>query len=231
MRIYQNAITAADEIARELVEMGIRYQSATVQDKFVGDDPDYETLELMSYSYCIGAYEDHEGLLVHMNMNVEWTHKELAERLDFTLANKNPGTAWELNEDFWKPYLRNGCFSYSYPERWQAQLPYVIRELKARPNSRQAVISFYESTKDMMNWGGSDRVPCSLTYHFIIRDNKLHLIYGQRSCDFTLFYASDVYITIGLLKYVAKELGIEPGRFYHNIGSLHTFKKNVKNEF
>ena len=36
MRIYQSAIVAANELGRELKEMGIHYQSDTVQDKYVG---------------------------------------------------------------------------------------------------------------------------------------------------------------------------------------------------
>lgn len=231
MRIYQSAIVAANELGRELKEMGIHYQSDTVQDKYVGDDPDFETLELMAYSYCIQQWPDLEELLDHMNMPKEWVLRELMERLDFTSTNKNPGFAWKERKDLWEQYLRNGCFSYSYPERWQAQLPYIIEELKQRPNTRQAILSFYEATRDMMNWGGRDRVPCSLTYQFLIRNNRLHIIYSQRSCDYTLFYASDVYTTIGLLEYVAKQVGVEVGYFYHNIGSLHTFKANVKDMF
>ncbi len=211
--------------------MGIRYQSDTVQDKYVGDDPNFETLELMAYSYCIQRYDDLEELLSHMNMNEEWVRAEIAERLDFASTNKNPGEAWKLRKDFWEQYIRNGVFSYAYPERWQAQIPYIITELKNRPNTRQAILSMYESSKDMMNWGGNDRVPCSLTYQFFIRNNKLHVIYSQRSCDYTLFYAADVYTTIMLMIYIAQEVGIDPGYFYHNIGSLHTFKANVKDQF
>ncbi len=231
MRIYNSAIVAADELGRELKEMGIRYQSDTVQDKYVGDDPDFETLELMGYSYCIQDAQDLEELLAHMKMDVEWVHAELAERLDFASTNKNPGECWKIREEFWKPYIRNGCLSYSYPERWQAQIPYVIRELQERPNTRQAIISMYESTKDMMNWGGNDRVPCSLTYQFFIRNGKLHVIYSQRSCDYTLFWASDVYTTVKLMHYIADKVGIEPGTFFHNVGSLHTFKANVEDNF
>lgn len=231
MRIYSSCIVAADELARELREMGIVYQSDTVQDKYVGDNPEYQTLELMGYSYCLQNYSDLEELLPHMGMDKDWVKAEINDRLNFHLKNKNPGEAWLLRKDFWEPYLRNGFFSYSYPERWQAQIPYIIQELISRPNTRQAILSFYESTKDMMNWGGNDRVPCSLTYQFLIRDNMLHIIYNQRSCDYTLFYASDVYTTIKLMQYVAKRVGVEPGYFYHMLGSLHTFKANVKDQF
>lgn len=231
MRIYQSCIIAADEIKRELSEMGIRYQTDTVQDQYVGDNPDFETLELLSYSYCIQNYNDLENLLSHMKVNETWVHAEYEERLNFELVYKNPGQAWKKNCDFWNKYLRNGKFSYSYPERWQAQIPYVIDELKKFPNTRQAIISMYESTKDINNWGGIDRVPCSLTYQFIKRDGVLHVIYNQRSCDYTLFYASDVYLTIRLMIFIAEQIGAKPGYLYHNLGSLHCFKKYVKGVF
>jgi thymidylate synthase len=231
MRIYQSTIEAAKELARELKEMGIQYQSTTVQDKFVGDNPDFITLELTGYSYCINQWEDLDDLIDHMELNREWVYAEEDERLGFDITNKNPGYAWKKNKSFWEQFLRDGFFSYSYPERWQAQVPYIIQELKLRPNTRQAVMSFYESTKDMMNWGGRDRVPCSLTYHFLIRDGKLNLIYTQRSCDYALFYGSDVFLTIRLLDYVAKQVGVECGSFFHQIGSLHCFKGQVKDLF
>lgn len=231
MRIFFSAIDAYHELERELKEMGIHYQTETVQDKQVGNDPDFLTLELMSYSYCIQNYTDLEELLIASGADIEWVHRENLERLQLNLANKNPGTAWKERGDFWKPYLREGCFSYAYPERWHPQIPRIIHELKTRPNTRQAILSMYESTKDMMNWGGKDRVPCSLTYQFILREGKLHVIYNQRSCDFALFYSADVYFTIKLMEYIAKEIGAEPGYFYHNIGSLHVFKKYVKDVF
>ena len=231
MRIFQNCIEAADELKRELKEMGILYQSDTVQDKYVGDDKDYETLELMAYSYCIQKFDDLEELLIHQGANIEWVHGECFERLNPAQINKNPGHAWTKNQKFWIPFLRNGCFSYSYPERWLAQIDYIVHELHERPNTRQAIMTMYESTKDMMNWGGQDRVPCSLTYQFMIRENRLHMIYSQRSCDFNLFYASDVYLTVKLLMCIAKAIGIDIGYFYHNIGSLHTFAYQVAGEF
>lgn len=231
MRIYQSAIEAADELARELKEMGIVYQSDTVQDKYVGNDPDFETLELMAYTYCLSRYDDIEQLLPHMNMPVDWVKAEMVERLDLGLINKNPGTAWLLREELWSEYLRNGSFSYTYPERWHAQIPFIIRELTERPNTRQAIMTMYETTRDMMNWGGQDRVPCSLSYQFFIRNNKVHLVYTQRSCDFNLFYASDVYTSVKLLEYIAIAVNLEPGNFYHSIGSLHVFKKHVKDQF
>ena len=231
MRIYSSCIEAADELRRELKEMGIEYQSDTVQDKFVGNNPDFITLELMAYSYCITQFDDMWEFIERMKVNQMWLEVECSERLNCHGSDLNPGYAWQYNKEFWEQFLRNGVFSYSYPERWHAQLPYVIRELQQRPNTRQAIMTMYESTKDMMNWGGQDRVPCSMSYQFFIREGKLHVIYTQRSCDFTLFYASDVYLTVKLLEHVADAIDCKVGYFYHNIGSLHVFKGQVKDEF
>jgi thymidylate synthase len=136
--------------------------------------------------------------------------------------------AWKEDRDKWEKFLRDGVFSYSYAERWQYQLPYVIRELKARPNSRQAIMTMYDVHQDMMNWGGRDRVPCSLSYQFLLRDDKLTLIYTQRSCDFLSFFATDVYLSVRLLQHVAAEIDATPVRFIHQIGSLHAFAKDLE---
>ena len=231
MRIYNSAVEALGEIKRDISEMGIVYQSATVQDQDVSKDPDYITKELMSYSYTLTDWRDIDDAIISMGIPIEWVMYESVERLDLTLRNKNPGEAWRKREDLWRPFLRNGCFSYSYPERFHAQLPYIVRELQIRPYSRQAMLTMYESSKDMMNWGGLDRVPCSLSYQFLIRGDKVHVIYNQRSCDYQLFLASDMYFACALLEHVAFEVGYSVGTMIHNIGSLHCFKKHLKEVF
>jgi thymidylate synthase len=233
MRIYQNPIVMIKEIERDLWEMGTHYQSVTVQDKFVGDNPKYQTIELFGYSYLLKGYDKDtlkEMVLYTGNPKIlSWVLEEALERLDFTSLNKNPGRSWQQNPEFWAPFLREGLFSYTYAERWQAQLLYVIQELQLRPNSRQAIMTMYSAEKDMMNWGGRDRVPCSLSYQFAIRNNALTLIYSQRSCDFIKFFAADVYFTVTLLQFVADSLEIKPGNFIHFIGSLHAFRGDLEN--
>lgn len=228
MRIYVSAIEMIKEIARDLWEMGSRYQSATVQDKYVGDDPDYRTIELTGTSYALTNFSDIEDLLDEPEINKEWIRAETEERLNPPPGLQlNPGKAWEKNPKFWKQFIHDGRFSYSYAERWNQQLPRIIEELKLRPNTRQVIMTMYQPS-DGENWGGKARVPCSLTYHFMLREDKLVLIYNQRSCDFIKFFASDVYITIKLLLFVADAIGKEPGQFIHFLGSLHAFQKDLK---
>lgn len=230
MRIYGNPLEMYKEVRRDLFEMGIRYQTQTVQDKQVGDDPGYQTIELFAYGYTLKDFSTSElsDMMNFSGANIDWATMELRDRLLMELSNKNPGRAFMTDLDNWKGFLRDGAFSYTYAERWQYQLPYIIRELRSRPNTRQAVMTMYDVHQDMMNWGGRDRVPCSLSYQFVLRDRSLSMIYNQRSCDFVRFFATDVYHSCGLLQYVAKELGVNRGSFVHVIGSLHAFAKDLE---
>ena len=235
MRIYQDALEMIKEVERDLAEMGIRYQSYSVQDKIVKDDPDYQTLELMGYAYKLtardGVFEKLEEMLGYKKDEKfkAWIMYEIDDRL--YSRNANPGNAWKIREAFWKRFLRNGKFSYTYSERWQEQLQYIVSELRDNPASRQIIMTMYDRHQDMMNWRGLDRVPCSLTYQFLIRSGKLHVIYSMRSCDFVNFFQADVYCTIELLNHIALILEIEVGSFTHFLGSLHAFKKDLEGVF
>lgn len=228
MRIYTNPIEMIKEVERDLYEMGITYQSATVQDKKVAGK-EAETLELYGYAYTLTAWSlDYLENMVQYNGNsFQWAMAEEDERLH-NIGVINPGHAWKANKKFWGQFLRDGFFSYFYPERWQQQLPYIIRELELRPNTRQAIMTVYDHHQDLGNFGGRDRVPCSISYQFMIREGKLNCIYYQRSCDFFKFFSTDVFLTIKLLEYVASQIECEAGHFIHFIGSLHAFKNDLE---
>lgn len=233
MRIFTSAVEMVKEVERDLYEMGTEYQSKTVQDQNVENDPDFMTKELCGYAYMLVKFQrDDLWDMVRMSgkINIDWLLAEMNERLVGVAKGipLNPGLAYKQNEDFWGRFLRNGVFSYSYAERFQAQLPYIIRELKEKPNTRQAIMTMYDRHEDMLHWGGRDRVPCSISYQFMLRENKLVLIYNQRSCDFVKFFPSDVWLTIKLLLYVAQNIGKEPGSFIHFLGSLHAFAGDLK---
>jgi thymidylate synthase len=223
------------EVERDLFEMGTRYQSATVQDQDVKDDPKFQTIELIGYAYTLQNLSEESmwDALGYMGKDHHysiWMQEESDERLGRGLLGGplNPGHAWKKRQSFWGKFLRNGFFSYSYAERWQHQLPYIIRELQAKPNTRQAILTMYDQHQDMLNWGGFDRVPCSVSYQFVLRQGKLSVIYNQRSCDFMNFFLADVYFTIELLKHVCAQTGNEPGEFIHFLGSLHAFAGDLE---
>jgi len=234
MRIFIDAIEMLREVERDLFEMGTRYQTSTVQDRKVETDPAFQTIELFGYTYSLhdATFESLRKMLAHAHCNVDWADAEVAERTirPPSEMSLNPGAAWRMHPDLWRPFLREGRFAYTYAERQHEQIDYVVNELMLRPNTRQAVLTMYDRHQDMMNWGGRDRVPCSLTYQFLHRDDRLHVIYNQRSCDFVNFFPYDVFFTYGLLNAIAYRASLKPGTITHFIGSLHAFAGDLQDK-
>lgn len=231
MRIFQDCLEMVKEVERDLFEMGVCYESETVQDKKLEGNA-RTTIELFGYAYMLSAFNKLDEMLDYMKSNKNWVYAEADERAYiFTGGDKkllNPGEAWKHNASFWERFLRDGCFSYTYPERMGWQVPYIMNELKRRPNSRQAMVTIYSAERDIMNIGGRDRVPCSLGYQMTIRNGRLNMVYFQRSCDFLKFFASDVYLAMDFMSRCATELNIPIGHFCHFLGSLHAFKIDME---
>jgi thymidylate synthase len=235
MRIYSNPMEMIREVEREMTEMAIGYQSATVQDKDVSENPEFWTNELQGYTYAISDIREgilfpdtgkgFESTLRYMNLSIGWANCEFAERISSTYIN--PGEAYAELSGLWEPYLHDGRFSYTYNERFREQLSQILDELKKRPNTRQAVLTMYDRHQDLGNRGGLARVPCSMSTQFLIRNGKLDSLYVMRSCDFIKHFAYDVYLACRLQEYVAEQLGLGTGKFVHFIGSLHAFKKDI----
>lgn len=103
----------------------------------------------------------------------------------------------------------------------------VVARLKTNLLTRQAYLPiwFPEDT------GAPDgvRVPCSLGYHFMVREGKLHLTYHIRSCDFMRHFRDDVYMAVRLAQWVWQQLGedynhLRMGELTMHIGSFHIFE-------
>lgn len=109
------------------------------------------------------------------------------------------------------------------------QLIDVVELLADDPYTRQAYfpVWFPEDTG-----GGSKRAPCTIGYHFLMRDDRLDVNYHIRSCDLYKHFRNDVYLTIRLQLWVLDRVRkrnpawaqVRPGRFLMQIGSLHLFK-------
>ena len=240
MRIYINAEEMIEETKRDLAEMGIVVRPATMQDKYVKGNPDYETRELQNYSYCLleAKSQDIPGVIQ------PWADAEFLERItdpflrapDGKLSEPhflNPGKAWELRKEVWTEYLHEGKMAYTYNELiWNNdQVTKIINRLKEDPDSRQLWISLWNPNKDPDFLGGVSRVPCSLGYGLQVRDGKLNLHYVMRSCDFATHFRNDVYLAIKFLEWVAEKTGYPVGSFTHTIFSLHVYNKDVEGVF
>lgn len=226
MRFYKNFGEAVNEIRRDLAEMGLDVHPQTMQDKFVGDNPDYATKELPNYIYTVFNPISSLG---DLSVSQPWADMEFSERVSGVPIN--PGFAYKQREGIWEEFLHDGKFSYTYAERLHKQLDVFIEELKKNPDSRQLYVSIWDPSIDPDNLGGISRVPCSLGYLFQYRGGQLNLTYFMRSCDFITHYHNDAYLAVRLMEYVANSAGVKPGDFTHFAGSLHVYAKDVKGVF
>lgn len=106
----------------------------------------------------------------------------------------------------------------------------VVSLLGRDPLTRQAYmpVFFPEDTGAVHR----ERVPCTLGYHFIVRNEQLHMVYYLRSCDFVRHMRDDIYLSVRLQQWVLDKLrerfgaywlGIECGSFTMHVTSLHCF--------
>lgn len=166
----------------------------------------------------------------------------------------NPGVTWKdwpyANSagNFLEP---SGIFSHTYAERyWPRQAGFheeqsdvvhrgiryeygdlndVLNLLKKDPLTRQAYLPIWFPEDTGVAHG--KRVPCTLGYHFMMRDEQLHVFYPIRSCDFVRHFRDDLYLTVRLVLWMLQALRLEsdfwnditPGTFTFWAGSLHCF--------
>lgn len=251
MRIYSNAYELMSETGRNLIEMGTVVKPKTYQNKVIEGKEDYLTREIICEQYCLTKLPDPDWLFVYTKAK-DWADEEFEERVSGHCIN--PGTAYLKRRDMWDEFLvpqKDGTekFDYTYPERINAQvdvpgnhkevttkLEAIITLLKYDHDTRKAVLNIFGSDAnrnhiDSDYYDGSHRIPCSMYYDFLIRNDskgvpQLNICYHQRSSDFIGHFGDDVYLAWRLMEYVANKVGVKPGYLFHTIDSLHTYKKD-----
>jgi len=225
MRIYANCYELMSEIFREVWEMGHIAHPNSMQNKMVKDDDNFSTKEIINYSYSLTSLNKLDYLFFADGRSRHWAQEEFMERISALYVN--PGTAWHIREDLWKEFINEkGRFDYAYNTRMAISLGMAIQELRKNPDSRQAIINVWDSQIDPLNLGGVKRIPCSIYYQILVRSGQVNIIYNQRSADVVTHFGNDVFLAFKLMEYVAQEISTKPGYLFHNIGSLHAYKKD-----
>ncbi len=235
MRIYPNCKEAVGETERQLWEMGIEVRGYSMQDKKVVDEEAFFTKELSPAMFQItNPCPDMDVFLQYfwgedesrLEAATRWAHGEFEERIAGEYIN--PGQAWTHRGEVWTEFLHNGRFAYTYNERFRSQLSRIIRELKNHPSSRQAILEVHNNLLDISSMGGVSRIPCSMHYQILVRDEKVDLIYIMRSTDFLTHFGFDNWLAIRMQKHMAYRLHREVGRYTFFTGSLHAYFKDMK---
>lgn len=153
-----------------------------------------------------------------------FTHTYM-ERIWPNNTEDEPKAFWYSKEEpHLRKLLRIPGIRYGYGD-----LNDVIHLLLREPLTRQAFLPIWFPEDTGAVHGG--RVPCTLGYHFMLRDNEFHMWYPIRSCDFFRHFRDDIYLACRMLLWVLDKLQklsplwekVRPGKLTMQIYSLHIF--------
>jgi thymidylate synthase len=117
--------------------------------------------------------------------------------------------------------VARGNWEYTYHQRMENQIPWVIEELRRNPDSRRAVISI-RSEEDMRT--GSPA--CLQNVHYLIREGKLHCKVLFRSNDATKAAFMNAFALILVQKRMADAVGVQMGSYTHRANSFHVYERD-----
>lgn len=245
---------------KALLEDGRRVEVPTWQAMDVRDKPQGATIEQTDCTVKYFIAKSVVNLQEDVKPNLPWAENQFLERVDGKPLN--PGETfkgWPWYRGNVEQHKEQGKFSHTYMERYwpkhagsilggqighnvgirydYGDLNDVVNLLAREPTTRQAYLPvfFPEDTGAVHG----ERVPCSLGYLFLMRENKLNITYYIRSCDFYRHFRDDVYMTARLCQWVLEQCqahmnvrtelwaNVTPGRLTMHIGSLHVFEGDL----
>lgn len=230
----------------------------------VSSSPQGQTRELLNVSFSVPIPPTPGSLAEAVRPNLPWAEDQFKERVGgFAL---NPGNTYD-KWPFWTNSANDafkagdGQFSHTYMERfWPRRAGSVPTKwighrgvrfrygdysdllvlLSREPYTRQAYLPIFFPEDTGAHHG--ERIPCTLGYHLILRDDRLHLVYYIRSCDFMRHFRDDVYMAGRLAQHTIQTLSLDhldtmtgqlwkavkPGTLTMHITSFHIFEPDVR---
>jgi thymidylate synthase len=109
-----------------------------------------------------------------------------------------------------------------------AQVEQMVKLLSdpERSGTRRAVIQLFDRA-DIATETPFNDVPCTCTMQFLRRDERLNMVVYMRSNDVYKGFTHDVFCFTMLQEIVAREIGVEVGRYIHLAGSLHLYDEDL----
>jgi len=124
---------------------------------------------------------------------------------------------------------KDGNVNSNYGWQWRRnhQLDLVISMLKDNPETRQAAISIYDG-KEINDYAND--TPCTYAVQFTVLNGKLNMSVVMRSNDLWYGFCNDQYQFSCLQMYVAYELDLPVGTYYHFAHNLHLYNDKLPDE-
>ena len=113
----------------------------------------------------------------------------------------------------------------AYGPRIKKTLVKIVEILKKDKDSRRAVVPIYSEKDAGLD---SNDIPCTISFQFLIRNNKLDMIVNMRSNDIFLGFPYDIFNFSMWQEYVACKLDIELGTYTHIANSIHFYEKDIE---
>lgn len=132
-----------------------------------------------------------------------------------SIVQYNPNIAYFSDDGI----IFNGAYGPKIVSQWN----HVVDTLKEDRDSRQAIISIYDVPK-----GKTKDVPCTLTFQFLFRNNRLNMTVNMRSSDVWLGLPYDQFNFSMLLNILAYQLDMRVGSLTMNLGSSHLYETNYE---
>lgn len=227
----------------------------------IKDNPAAKMVEILHHSFLVDMKNmSLSKMSRQVRPNLPWADKHFQERV--CGEPLNPGVEWanwpwgNSADGHREP---DGTFNHNYMERYwpkyagmteggnidfdlvgfstnkgirheYGDLNDLVLLLAKEPDTRQAYMPIWFPEDTGVTHSG--RKPCSIGYHFIMRDGHLDITYQIRSCDYAKHFRDDIYLTIRLLHWVLEKLKkiapekwdkVVPGSFIMHTTSLHIF--------
>ena len=242
-RIFNNCLDCVKEMDRELKVCGLSVPVKHYQN-VVLEKEDQMTKELIGVSFIISKplskrRDMIEFLFPDEVENIEqYCKQEIKDRVSGKALN--PGNSYKIRFDLWQKFMSKGTneekFDYTYSERISAynQIQAVVGSLKEDIHSRRAMLMIWDSSIDSSRMEGANtRIPCSISYQFLIRNNRLFCIYYIRSNDYYAHWALDIWLSGALMEYIRKQLldpypNLKLGSLNYFCGSFHVYNHDLK---
>lgn len=229
----------------------------TWQSKSIEGSRAHDTYELLNAQVWYQMPQTQVDAQEFIKPDLPWAEAHFQERIGGEAIN--PGVEWKnwpYHANASDLHLKGGQFEHNYMERmWPTKLTYdnswtahaglkfegyrfdvgdlddVIVQLQENIHTRQAYLPIWFPEDTGATSG--QRVPCTLGYHFIVRDNKLHVQYNMRSCEVYRHFTNDVYMAVRLAQWVAMSLvaglgSVDLGQLTMNIVSFHGFRADTE---
>lgn len=255
-------------IGRDLLRKGKEVKAKTWHAVDISDSAAHVSHELQDVSFCVEMPHSMELAQRIIDPQLPWAEDHFQERVSGQPLNPPPSADYWLKpgqsdrhrKDFGGETTE---YSHTYPERFWPRMANVGTQ---RPNGREVYVPHngirfeYGDLDDVVEllvkdpltrqaylpvWFPEDtgahhgeRVPCSLGYHFMVREGQLSVTYMIRSVDFVRHFCDDVYLAVRLAQWMNEALveagadlnlgGIGVGRLTMHIMSMHYFEGDRK---